>query len=65
MNALRLTEGVPAALFEERTGLPLVVCAAALEKARARGLLLPGATRLQPSVHGQHFLNDLLELFLA
>ncbi|OYW36887.1 MAG: YggW family oxidoreductase [Hydrogenophilales bacterium 12-61-10] len=65
MNALRLTEGVPAALFEERTGLPLVVCAAALEKARARGLLLPGATRLQPSVHGQHFLNDLLELFLT
>lgn len=65
MNALRLNEGVPAALFEERTGLPLIVCAAALDKARARGLLLPGATRLQPSVHGQHFLNDLLELFLA
>ncbi len=65
MNALRLNEGVPAALFEERTGLPLIVCAAALEKARARGLLLPGATRLQPSVHGQHFLNDLLELFLT
>jgi len=65
MNALRLNEGVPAALFEERTGLPLIVCAAALEKARARGLLLPGATRLQPSVQGQRFLNDLLELFLV
>jgi len=65
MNALRLNEGVPASLFEARTGLPLVVCTAALEKARAQGLLLPGATRLQPSVQGQHFLNDLLELFLA
>ena len=65
MNALRLNEGVPAALFEARTGLPLVVCTAALEKARAQGLLLPDAARLQPSVQGQHFLNDLLELFLA
>ncbi|MHB8823691.1 MAG: radical SAM family heme chaperone HemW, partial [Thiobacillus sp.] len=26
MNALRLNEGVPAALFDERTGLPLIVC---------------------------------------
>ncbi|MDO9010001.1 MAG: radical SAM family heme chaperone HemW [Thiobacillus sp.] len=65
MNALRLNEGVPAALFEARTGLPLIVCTAALEKARAQGLLLPGATRLQPSMQGQRFLNDLLELFLA
>jgi len=65
MNALRLNQGVPAALFEQRTGLPLVVCNTALEKARAQGLLLPDATRLQPSVQGQRFLNDLLELFLA
>jgi len=65
MNALRLNEGVPAALFEERTGLPLVVCNAALEKARAQGLLLPNATRLQPTLQGQRFLNDLLELFLV
>ena len=65
MNALRLNEGVSAALFEARTGLPLIVCSAALEKARAQGLLLPGTTRLQPSLQGQRFLNDLLELFLA
>ena len=64
MNALRLNQGVPAALFEERTGLPLVVCAAALEQARVRGLLLPDATRLQPTLQGQCFLNDLLEWFL-
>jgi coproporphyrinogen III oxidase-like Fe-S oxidoreductase len=64
MNALRLNQGVPAALFEERTGLPLRVCAAALEQASARGLLLPDAARLQPTLQGQHFLNDLLALFL-
>jgi oxygen-independent coproporphyrinogen-3 oxidase len=65
MNALRLNQGVPAALFEERTGLPLVVCASALDQARARGLLETDAARLKPTLHGQRFLNDLLELFLA
>lgn len=65
MNALRLNDGVPAALFEARTGLPLIICTGALEKARAQGLLLPDFARLQPSLQGQRFLNDLLELFLA
>lgn len=64
MNALRLIDGVPAALFEARTGLPLAVCAAALEQARDRGLLEHDALRLRPTRLGQHFLNDLLELFL-
>jgi len=65
MNALRLSEGVPAALFEERAGLPLVVCASVLERARDQGLLEYDATRLKPTLRGQHFLNDLLELFLV
>ena len=65
MNALRLNEGVPAALFEERTGLPLIVCASTLERARAQGLLETDAARLKPTLQGQRFLNDLLELFLA
>lgn len=65
MNALRLNEGVPAALFEARTGLPLIVCAAALEHARGRGLLETDASRLKPTLQGQRFLNDLLALFLA
>ncbi len=65
MNALRLNEGVPAALFEERTGLPLIVCNAALEQARAQGLLETEAARLKPTLQGQRFLNDLLEMFLA
>lgn len=64
MNALRLNEGVPAGLFVERTGLPLIVCTAALEQARALGLLTRDANRLKPTLQGQRFLNDLLELFL-
>lgn len=65
MNALRLNEGVPAALFEARTGLPLIVCAAALEQARGRGLLETDVSCLKPTLQGQRFLNDLLALFLA
>jgi oxygen-independent coproporphyrinogen-3 oxidase len=65
MNALRLNEGVSATLFEERTGLPLVVCRAALDKARSQGLLEADPSRLKPSLQGQRFLNDLLELFLV
>jgi oxygen-independent coproporphyrinogen-3 oxidase len=64
MNALRLNAGVPTALFEARTGLPLIVCTAALERARNQGLLENDATRLKPTLQGQRFLNDLLELFL-
>jgi putative oxygen-independent coproporphyrinogen III oxidase len=64
MNALRLNEGLPATLFEARTGLPLIVCAPALERARDLGLLEIDATRLRPSLRGQRYLNDLLELFL-
>ena len=64
MNALRLNEGVPTTLFEERTGLPLIICTAALERARDQGLLARDATRLKPTLQGQRFLNDLLELFL-
>ena len=64
MNALRLNEGVPAALFEARTGLPLIVCSAAFEKARALGLLETSASRLRPTLQGQRFLNDLLAVFL-
>ncbi len=64
MNALRLNQGVDAALFEERTGLPLIVCTPVLAQAQAKGLLERDATRLKPTLQGQRFLNDLLELFL-
>jgi oxygen-independent coproporphyrinogen-3 oxidase len=64
MNALRLNRGVDARLFEERTGLPLSQCAAALDAARQRGLLTHDTARLEPTLLGQRFLNDLLAMFL-
>lgn len=64
LNALRLAEGVPAGLFEARTGLPLAAIAPALGRARQRGLLADDPDRLVATGLGQRFLNDLLTLFL-
>lgn len=64
MNALRLCEGCPTALFEARTGLPLEQIAAPLAKLRQRGLLLDSAARLQPSETGLRYLNELLLDFM-
>ncbi|MDQ5908806.1 MAG: hypothetical protein QG599_899 [Pseudomonadota bacterium] len=64
MNALRLVDGVPAKLFEERTGLPLTALEPALNRARERGLLDTDPDRLQPTETGLRFLNDLLQEFM-
>ena len=64
MNALRLTGGVPAALYEQRTGLPLASIAEACATARAAGLLDADPQVLRPTARGQLFLNDLLQHFL-
>lgn len=63
MNALRLTDGVPRALFTARTGLPLTAIEDELIAARRRGLLELDDTRLWPTALGRRFLNDLLALF--
>ena len=64
MNALRLSDGVPATLFTERTGLPLEAVAGALEQARRAGLLDPAQDLLRPTPRGLRFLNELLQVFL-
>lgn len=64
MNALRLSDGVPAASFEQRTGLPLSVITVQLANARAAGLLDTDETVLRPTLRGQRFLNELLGMFL-
>lgn len=64
LNALRLTDGVPAALFPARTGLPPSAIAGAVERAVARGLLEATPDRLRPTPLGQRFLSDLQALFL-
>jgi len=64
LNALRLREGVPTALFSARTGLPLARVAPILAAARERGLLEQDAERLRASALGRRFLNDLVAMFL-
>ncbi len=63
LNALRLNQGVPAGLFEQRTGLPLASISGRLQRGRELCLISPCADRLQPSELGRRFLNDLLALF--
>ncbi len=64
MNALRLAEGVPLALFSERTGLPLSSLAKGREAALVKGLLADDPARLQATPRGFDFLSDLQGLFL-
>jgi putative oxygen-independent coproporphyrinogen III oxidase len=65
LNALRLTAGVPAALFAERTGYPLSLVARQIEAATHKGLLEPDPASLTPTELGRRFLNDLQSLFLG
>jgi len=64
LNALRLTGGVPATLFEERTGRNLASIARRLDEATRRGLLDPDPASIRPSAMGLRFLNDLQAIFL-
>jgi oxygen-independent coproporphyrinogen-3 oxidase len=64
MNALRLTEGFDGALFQERTSLPLLTMRRELDEAERRGLLVRDGQHIAPTLQGQRFLNDLLEIFL-
>ncbi|TAK76328.1 MAG: radical SAM family heme chaperone HemW [Gammaproteobacteria bacterium] len=64
LNALRLTRGVPALLFTQRTGLSLARVEKLLAQAKHRGLLLPDPTHFRPSERGRRFLNDLVGIFL-
>jgi len=64
LNALRLTEGFPVALFAERTGFPLTIAQKALDDAEQRGLIARDHQRIQPTPLGQRFLNDLQAIFL-
>ncbi|MEY9331275.1 putative oxygen-independent coproporphyrinogen III oxidase [Pseudomonas protegens] len=64
MNALRLTDGVDAVLFAQRTGLDLVSLAEGRRQAEQSGLLQVEPSRLAATARGQLFLNDLLQYFL-
>lgn len=64
LNALRLTHGVPASLFTERTGLPIDRIEPILQQARAKKLLCENTEHIKATALGQRFLNDLIGLFL-
>ncbi|HEU4665458.1 MAG TPA: radical SAM family heme chaperone HemW [Dokdonella sp.] len=64
MNALRLEEGVDAALFAERTGLAPDAIAAPLARARARHWMVDDPARLAATALGRRFLNDVIGSFL-
>ena len=64
LNALRLVEGFPVSLFEERTGLSLLSVKSELDTAEKQGLLERDWQRIRPSARGRLFLNELLALFL-
>lgn len=64
MNALRLRDGVPAALFEERTGVSLLRIVPTLDEVEALGLIQRDWQWIRPTPLGQQFLNELLQHFL-
>jgi putative oxygen-independent coproporphyrinogen III oxidase len=64
MNALRLIEGFPAGLYEERTGRSLAGMQAQLLAAQREGLLEVTQQRIAPTRRGQRYLNRLLQSFL-
>lgn len=64
LNVLRLTEGVPASLFSERTGQPLERLSSQIAEARSRHLMVTDPDRLAATPLGLRFLNDLTVMFL-
>ncbi|WP_274584619.1 radical SAM family heme chaperone HemW [Neisseria leonii] len=64
MNALRLSNGVPADWLRQRTGIPPAAIAAEIKQAVSLGLLDPDPARFAPTEQGRRFLNNLLQCFL-
>ena len=69
MNALRLIDGFELELFEQRTGLSPMLIANKLKQAKEKGLIAQirspeNRIVIKPTLLGQRFLNELLQLFL-
>jgi putative oxygen-independent coproporphyrinogen III oxidase len=64
LNALRLNDGFPVALFIQHTGLPLSIVESPLRQAETRGLIERDMHTIRPTALGRRFLNDLTALFL-
>ncbi len=64
LNALRLTDGFPTALFYQHAGIPISHIDSALKIAEQDGLLTRDIHLIRPTEKGQRYLNSLIELFL-
>ena len=64
MNALRLVDGFPVALFEQHTGVSLLPWQNTIDKAIERGLLEQSGMHLKATPTGFNWLNETLEMFL-
>jgi len=65
MNAMRLTDGVPARLFRERTGMSLKDAVPELLLGEQQGLIARDSHTLASTALGRRYLNNLLQLFMA
>ena len=64
LNALRLTEGVSAEVFTERTGLMLSALEPTLSQLKKEGLLCSDGDLIRATEKGRAFLSELQEAFL-
>ena len=64
LNALRLVDGFPSPLFQERAGLSISACEPKLALAENQGLIEWDTQSIRPTPQGRRFLNNLLELFV-
>ena len=64
MNAMRLKEGVETEIFSIHTGLDINIIDLQLQQASDQGWMDVDDHRIKPTERGQHFLNDLLALFV-
>ncbi|MBD3612496.1 MAG: oxygen-independent coproporphyrinogen III oxidase-like protein, partial [Hydrogenovibrio crunogenus] len=64
LNALRLQDGFPLALFTVRTGLPLQVIDPQLKSMISKGWAEQDQDNLQLTQTGKTYLNEVLQLFL-
>ena len=64
MNALRLTNGFEIKLFQERTGMPWQAVSMRVAEALKKSLITQDLNRITPTLLGQRYLNNLLEIFL-
>lgn len=64
LNVLRLSEGVPWQLYDERTGLAREGIENAVFHAQSLGLLEDDSEQLRATPLGLRYLNDLLEVFM-